>query len=52
MSPGRQRLHFPPPLTVEEMEGKCFIVKEHNGQKLAHVYFEEEPGRGDQRPSC
>jgi len=36
---------FPPPWSVEEHENKCFIVKDHDGQKLAYVYFEEEPGR-------
>ncbi len=35
---------FPPPWTVEELEA-CFVVCDHNGQKLAYVYFEEEPGR-------
>ena len=29
---------FPPPWSV------CFVVKDHGGQKLAYVYFEEEPG--------
>jgi hypothetical protein len=29
---------------VEELEA-CFIVKDDAGQKLAFVYFEEEPGR-------
>jgi hypothetical protein len=23
----------------------CFVVRDHNGQALAYVYFEEEPGR-------
>jgi hypothetical protein len=23
----------------------CFVVTDSAGQKLAHVYFEEEPGR-------
>jgi hypothetical protein len=23
----------------------CFIVRDHNGQQLAYVYFEDEPGR-------
>jgi hypothetical protein len=23
----------------------CFIVRDHNGQALAYVYFEDEPGR-------
>ena len=36
---------FPPPWSVEEMNGACFIVKDGAGQKLAYIYFEEEPGR-------
>jgi hypothetical protein len=35
---------FPPPWTVEETDA-CFIVREHNGQALACVYCEDEPGR-------
>jgi hypothetical protein len=35
---------FPPPWFVEELEA-CFVVKDSAGQKLAYVYFEEEPGR-------
>jgi hypothetical protein len=35
---------FPPPWSVEEHPG-CFIVSDDNGQALAHIYFEEEPGR-------
>ena len=35
---------FPPPWSVEENEG-CYIVQDKNGQALAYVYFEEEPGR-------
>ena len=35
---------FPPPWTIEESDA-CFIVKDHAGQSLAYVYFEEEPGR-------
>ncbi len=35
---------FPPPWSVEEREA-CFIVKDHAGQKLAYVYFENGPGR-------
>jgi hypothetical protein len=23
----------------------CYIVRDHNGQALAYVYFEDEPGR-------
>jgi hypothetical protein len=35
---------FPPPWSVEETDA-CFIVRDHNGQALAYVYFEDEPGR-------
>jgi hypothetical protein len=35
---------FPPPWSVEEQDA-CFVVRDHNGQQLAYVYFEEEPGR-------
>jgi len=31
---------FPPPWSVDA----CFVVRDHNGEKLAYVYFEEEPG--------
>ena len=24
----------------------CYVVRDHNGQQLACVYFEDEPGRG------
>ena len=34
---------FPPPWTVEETDA-CFIVRDANGQALAYVYFEDEPG--------
>jgi hypothetical protein len=34
---------FPPPWTVEEKEA-CFVVRDHHGQQLAYVYFEDEPG--------
>jgi hypothetical protein len=33
-----------PPWSVEE-QAACFIVRDANGQALAYVYFEEEPGR-------
>jgi endo-1,4-beta-D-glucanase Y len=36
---------FPPPWTLDEANDACFIVRDHNGQALAYVYFEEEPGR-------
>jgi hypothetical protein len=35
---------FPPPWSVEELL-TCFVVRDQNGQKLAYVYFEDEPGR-------
>jgi hypothetical protein len=35
---------FPSPGSVEETD-VCFVVRDHNGQALAYVYFEEEPGR-------
>jgi hypothetical protein len=35
---------FPPPWTVEET-AQCFIVRDANGQALAFVYCEDEPGR-------
>jgi hypothetical protein len=34
--------HFPPPWSVEELDA-CFVIKDDAGQKLAYVYFEEEP---------
>jgi hypothetical protein len=36
---------FPPPWSIEEMNDACFIVRDHAGQALAYVYFEEESGR-------
>ena len=41
---GECQRRFPPPWSVEEAEA-CFIVRDANGQALAYVYFEEEPGR-------
>ena len=35
---------FPPPWSVEEQPA-CFVVRDHNGQALAYVYCEDEPGR-------
>jgi len=36
--------HFPPPWLISELEA-CFVVIDGGGQKLAYVYYEEEPGR-------
>jgi hypothetical protein len=40
---------FPPPWPVDEPDTKlgqdCFIVRDANGQALAYIYFEDEPGR-------
>jgi hypothetical protein len=34
---------FLPPWSVEEWDA-CYVVPDHNGQALAYVYFEDEPG--------
>ena len=49
MTPPRPARRFPPPWSAEETDA-CFIVRDHNGQALAYVHFEEEPD-GAQRPS-
>ena len=36
--------YFPPPWIVEDHLA-CFIIKDSNGQALAYVYYEEEPGQ-------
>jgi len=35
---------FPAPWTVEDLD-TCFVVRDHDGQQLAYIYYEEEPGR-------
>jgi hypothetical protein len=35
---------FPPPWSVEDI-GAAFVVKDNSGQKMAYVYYEQEPGR-------
>jgi hypothetical protein len=35
---------FLPPRSVEEQPA-CFVVRDHDDQQLAYVYFEDEPGR-------
>ena len=44
MAASLTRRRFPPPWSVEE-QAACFVVRGHNGQQLAYVYFEDEPGR-------
>jgi hypothetical protein len=39
-----QPRRFPAPWATEETDA-CFIVRDTNGQALAYVYFEDEPGR-------
>jgi hypothetical protein len=34
---------FPPPWSVEELDA-CYVARDHDGQALAYVYFEDEPG--------
>lgn len=36
---------FPPPWSVDEENTACFLVRDRDGQALAYVYFEDEPGR-------
>ena len=35
---------FPPPWSLEKLDA-CFVVRDYDGQQLAYVYFEDEPGR-------
>jgi len=36
--------NFPPPWSVEERPA-VFVVRDHNGQPVAYVFFEEKPSR-------
>jgi len=36
---------MPLPAALDEEQHACFIVRDHGGQALAYVYFENEPGR-------
>jgi hypothetical protein len=45
---GNLALALPPPWTIDEHNEACFIIRDHNGQALAYVYYEEEPGRRSQ----
>jgi hypothetical protein len=35
---------FPPPWSVEDI-GAALVVRDQNGQGLAYVYYDDEPGR-------
>jgi len=35
---------FPPPWSAE-VTPNCFIVRDADGQQLAYIYYESEPGR-------
>ena len=39
-----ERRRSPAPWMTEETDA-CFVVRDHIGQPLAYVYFEDEPGR-------
>ncbi len=51
LKPNLRPRRFPPPWTIDELDA-CFVVKDNAGQKLAYVYFEDEPGAGVRQPSC
>ena len=42
---------FPQPWSIEEFDA-CFVVTDSAGQKLAYVYFEDEPSRRSGRGRC
>ena len=42
---------FPPPWSGQETDA-CLIVRDANGQALAYVHFEEEPGRRSAAQGC
>ena len=35
---------FPPPWSFEDIDA-AFVVKDGSGQKVAYVYYKDEPGR-------
>ena len=43
--------HFPPPWSAE-VNPNCFMVRDADGQQLAYVYYESEPGRRSANCKC
>jgi hypothetical protein len=43
-SNGTNKSSSPPPWSVEE-QSVCYVVRDNKRKRLAHAYFEEEPGR-------
>jgi len=37
-------MHNAAPWSVEQQDA-CFVVRDHGGQALTYVYYEDEPGR-------
>jgi hypothetical protein len=35
---------FPPPWSIEELNDACFVVRDHDSQQLAYVYFRRGVG--------
>jgi hypothetical protein len=42
---GRRQGHAPGASRRRGPQPACFVVRDHNGQALAYVYFEDGPGR-------
>jgi len=36
---------FPPPWTIEDTNGACYVIRDHNGFAISYVYYETESGR-------
>ena len=46
--PVMETRRFPPPWTVTEYSGTCFIVKDAHGQKLGTFFFRADPNTARQ----
>jgi len=42
MASAMPQRRFPPPWSVEE-QATYYVVRDHDGQQLAYIYYEEEP---------